>query len=88
MILPSKHIKISESLLGLGAFILRDIRKEPLTIDQIWFKVNKQNVSKKAMAYHGFDNVILALNYLYIIGAIDINSEDKIYNATNTTESK
>ncbi len=88
MILPSKHIRISESLLGLGAYLLSYLKDGPKTIDQLWFKVSKQNETKKAFAYHGFDNVILTLNYLYIIGAIDINSEGLIYNAANQTFSK
>lgn len=88
MILPSKHIRIAESLLGLGGYLLSYMKDGPKTVDQLWFKVSKQNETKKAMAYHGFDNVILALNYLYIIGAIDINSEGLIYNAANQANSK
>lgn len=80
MILPTKHIKISESLLGLGGYILKYIGAEPQSIDNIWFKLNKQNNSKKPFAYHGFDNLILSLNYLYIIGAININKLGLIYN--------
>jgi len=83
MILPSKHIRISESLLGLGAYLLKYLNDGPKSVDQLWFKVGKQNETKKAFSYHGFDNVVLALNYLFIIGAIDINSEGLIYNAVN-----
>jgi hypothetical protein len=85
MILPSKHIRISESLLSLGGYLLKYLKEGPQTVDQLWFKVNKQNNSKKAFAYHGFDNVVLALNYLYIIGAIDINTTGEIFNATIKT---
>ena len=88
MILPSKHIKISESLLGLGAYLLKYLNDGPKSVDQLWFKVRKQNETKKAFAYHGFDNVVLSLNYLFIIGAIDINSEGLIYNAVNKAFSK
>ncbi len=88
MILPSKHIRISESLLGLGAYVLSYLKDGPKDIDHLWFKVSKQNQSKRAFSYHGFDNLILALNYLFIIGSIDINSEGLIYNATNQAISK
>ena len=37
MILPSKHIRLSESLLGLGAVLL-DFLNAPMTIDELWFK--------------------------------------------------
>jgi hypothetical protein len=83
MILPSKHIRISESLLGLGAYLMFYLKDGPKTVDQLWFKVSKQNETKKAFAYHGFDNVVLALNYLFIIGVIELNSEGLIYNAAN-----
>lgn len=88
MILPNKHIRIAESLLGLGAYLLKYLKDGPQTVDQLWFKVSKQNNTKKAFAYHGFDNVVLSLNYLYIIGAIDISAEGLIYNAVNQTFGK
>lgn len=88
MILPSKHTRISESLVGFGAYLLSYMKDGPMTVDQLWFKVAKQNETKKAFSYHGFDNLVLALNYLYIVGAVDINSEGKIYNAANQAFSK
>lgn len=83
MILPSKHIRFSESLLGLGGILLSFIN-EPKTVDEIWFQYLEINNSKKVFpAYHNFDNVILALNYLYLIGVIQIDNNGKIQNATN-----
>lgn len=83
MILPSKHIRFSESLLGLGGIILSLIN-EPKTVDEIWLKYSEINNSKTGFpAYHNFDNVILALNYLYLIGAILIDNNGKIHNAFN-----
>lgn len=83
MILPSKHIRFSESLLGLGCIIL-SIIKEPKTIDEIWLTYSEININKKILpAYHNFDNVVLSLNYLFIIGAISIDSNGKIQHAVN-----
>jgi hypothetical protein len=87
MILPSKHLRISESLLGLGAYVLKYLKDGPQTVDQLWFKVSKQNNAKKSFSYHGFDNMVLALNYLFMIGAIEINTDGKVYNAVTSTES-
>ena len=81
MILPTKHIRISESLIGLGGYLLSIIKK-PLTIDQIWMTYEKTN-NKRFPAYHTFDNVILALDLLFIMGIIDINEEGELYNAIN-----
>ena len=83
MILPSKHIRFSESLLGLGGVIL-SIIKEPKTIDEIWFNFSEFNNDKRIFpAYHNFDNVVLALNYLFIVGAVLIDKNGRIQNATN-----
>jgi len=83
MILPSKHIRFSESLLGLGGVILNFIT-EPLTIDEIWYKYSNINNKKNGFpAYHNFDNLVLAINYLFLIGVIEINKNGKIYNAAN-----
>ena len=45
MILPSKHIRFAESLMGLGGILL-SIINEPKTIDEIWFKYSEINNSK------------------------------------------
>ena len=83
MILPSKHIKFSESLFGLGGILLSFL-KEAKTVDEIWYKYSEINNTKKVFpAYHSFDNVILSLNYLFIIGAISIDNNGKIHHATN-----
>ena len=77
MILPSKHVRLAESFLGLGGILLQFLNK-PLSIDEIWHKYSNINNSKKFPAYHSFDNIILALDYLFLIGAISINEEGKI----------
>jgi hypothetical protein len=82
MILPSKHIRLSESLLGLGGVLL-GILTEPKSADQIWFDYLKVNNKQKFPAYHNYDNVILALNYLFIIGIIDVDLQGKLYHATS-----
>lgn len=81
MILPTKHIRISESLIGLGGYLLKFL-KEPMTVDHLWLKFEKEN-NKKFPAYHNFDNVVLSLNLLFLMGIIDINEKGELYNATN-----
>ena len=39
MILPTKHINFSHSLLGLGAYILSQLQS-PRSIDALWEKYN------------------------------------------------
>ncbi len=81
MILPTKHIRISESLIGLGGYLLK-LLKEPITIDELWFKFLKYN-NKKFPAYHSFDNLVLSLNLLYMMGIIEINEYGELYYATD-----
>jgi hypothetical protein len=85
MILPSKHIKLSESIIGLGGYLLK-LLKEPITVDDLWFKFQKANNTDSFPAYHSFDNVVLGLNLLFSIGAIDIDEQGKIYYATVKAE--
>ncbi|QHV97301.1 ABC-three component system middle component 6 [Spirosoma endbachense] len=84
MILPTKHIRISESLLGLGAFLLRDITATPQTVDDLIARMDKINRQLKG-TFHGIDNLVLTLDFLYLIGSIDIDSEGKLYNAATET---
>lgn len=79
MLLPSKHIRFSESLLGLGAVLLK-ILKKPMTIDQLWLQFSKLNNTSKLPAYHSFDNVVLAINFLFAIGTVSCNEEGLLKN--------
>ncbi|MDK2951994.1 MAG: phospholipid/cholesterol/gamma-HCH transport system ATP-binding protein, partial [Kosmotogales bacterium] len=45
MILPKKHINLSESYFGFGGFLLKFIT-EPISIDNLWKKFNSNQVLK------------------------------------------
>ncbi len=87
MILPEKHIKLAESLLGLGGHVLK-LLDRPKTIDRIWEEYSKINDTLAFPANHGFDNLILSVDFLFTIGAININQSGEIYNASIETVSK
>jgi hypothetical protein len=70
MLLPDKHITFSESLLGFGSFLLSKLQG-PMTADQLWRSYERD--ANSYPAYQSFDNMILALNVLYAIGALHIN---------------
>lgn len=85
MILPTKHISLAESIFGLAGVLIKILNK-PKTIDNLWHTYSKKYNDKPSFpAYHNFDNLILALNLLYAIGAIEINEKGYIYNATSET---
>jgi hypothetical protein len=64
VILPTKHISPNNSLIGVGATILRNIQ-EGITVTRLWecVKLNPEVAT--------FERFILALDLLYIIGIIE-----------------
>jgi hypothetical protein len=79
MILPSKHINISESILGLSGILLSYINKRDYSVDELWQEYSKVNNVKAVFpAYHSFDNMILAIDFLFLVDAIVINNNGLI----------
>ncbi|MCM1234633.1 MAG: hypothetical protein NC124_21300 [Clostridium sp.] len=69
MILPKKQLSLSESLFGFGAFLLQQL-DTPTTVDNLWEYYKDSYANKKYLIKFTFDQFIMALDYLYIIGAI------------------
>jgi hypothetical protein len=70
MILPGKHLKQNKALLGIGAEIISNL-DEPRTVSELWeqIRIGRENSSSNL----SFDWFILALTFLYTIGAIDFS---------------
>lgn len=81
MILPSKYIKINESIFGLGGVILEILGKKSMDVEELWQLYLDFAVKVHEDFTQRFDDFILALNYLYMIGAVCINKKGKIKNA-------
>ncbi len=69
MIMPTKHINFSESLLGFGSYILNNI-DTPKSIDDLWKKYKLDLENKLYFAKHSFDNFVLTVVFLYAINAL------------------
>ncbi len=69
MILPKKQLSLSESLFGFGAFLLQRL-DTPASVDDLWEYYKDSYTDKKYLIKFTFDQFIMALDYLYIIGAI------------------
>ncbi|MBE8232130.1 MAG: hypothetical protein HAW67_00230 [Endozoicomonadaceae bacterium] len=69
MILPTKHIHFSQSLLGLGAYILSQLQS-PKSIDELWAIYTADYKNNIYLAKHSFDNLVMALIFLYNIGSV------------------
>jgi len=70
MLMPSKHINFSQSLLGFGSYLLTKLDK-PKTIDDIWKSYQSDLAKEYYSAKHSFDNLMLAFIFLYGINAIE-----------------
>ena len=66
MIFPNKNIRLEYSLLGCGAMVLRAMQKGD-TVSALWERVREE---KTIVSYEKF---ILTLDYLYMIGAIQLD---------------
>lgn len=75
MLLPDKHISFAESLLGLGSFVLENV-KQPITIDNLWRNFQRQAVAYPA--FHTFDNMLLAIDALFALDLIEINEAGEL----------
>ena len=65
MIAPTKHISIDSSLVGVGATVLRQL-SEPRTITALW------EACRLIATIGTFHRFVLALDLLYLLGAIDL----------------
>lgn len=85
MILPKKQLSISESLFGFGGFLLQKL-DTPLTVDDLWEYYKDSYANKKYPVKFSFDQFIMTLDYLFIIGAIQRNEEGVLCYETSQSE--
>jgi len=72
MILPSKHLSQDRALLTVGAHILKNLQN-PKTISALWEELQRRSgMAHNAMLSLSYDNFILALDLLFLIGAIEL----------------
>jgi hypothetical protein len=64
MILPTKHIKLSNSLLGVGATLLKYLDRNR-TVTSLW------NETYTLPEIKTFDRFTLGLDFLFLVGVID-----------------
>lgn len=69
MILPTKHINFSRSLLGLGSYLLFQLQS-PKSIDELWDAYNKDYKNNIYFAEHSFDNLVMTLIFLFGVGSV------------------
>lgn len=65
MILPTKHIAVNESFLGMGAAILGHLAR-PVTLTRLWERV------RESSEHTSYERFVLTLDLLYTIDAISL----------------
>ncbi len=67
MILPTKHINEHEALIGVGAIILKQLSAET-DLSVLWDDI------KENSAVGNYERFILGLNFLFLLGLINIKN--------------
>ena len=77
MLLPDKHIRLSESILGFAGLVVVSLT-HPATFDDLWKRVREQLDTPEWPAAHGVENFVLALCFLFSIGAVDVSADGEL----------
>jgi len=75
-LIPHKHVRFSDSIIGLSGHI-RQILKEPHTLDELWAQIDRDSfewISRPSFLY-----MVLAVDVLYAIGAVELIGEGRIH---------
>jgi hypothetical protein len=81
MILPTKGVGPDRALLSIGAGILRNL-EVPKTVSNLWADMRRQNEKSLQIS---FDWFVLALDLLYLMGAVD-NVSGQVHRLTPLEE--
>ena len=74
-LLPEKHIRLNETALGLGAFVVQQL-DEAMTLDQLWEALKELKKRKKSFPERiDFEDLIITIDILYALKAIDMDNE-------------
>lgn len=65
MIMPTKYVNLSNSLLGIGSMILVSLDK-PCSINNLWINFN---LDKRCITFEKF---VYALDFLFVLGLVKI----------------
>ena len=80
MLFPEKHVRIGESIFGLAAHILGILGNKKIDVYDLWLDFKKINHSNELPFNHSYDNFLLAIDFLHLIGVIKADDEGRIFN--------
>ena len=73
MLLPDKHIRISESVLGIAGLVLQSL-KTSKSFDQLVAKISKDQSEQSWPGGYSVESIALALCFLHSIEAVDVTN--------------
>lgn len=73
MLLPDKHIRISESVLGIAGLVLQSL-KTSKSFDQLVAKISKDQSEQSWPGDYSVESIALALCFLHSIEAVDVTN--------------
>ncbi len=68
MILPTKHISVQDSILGIGAILITQM-EQPMTVSSLWDRVRDDP------RIATFERFTLALDLLFLLGIIQLKKD-------------
>jgi hypothetical protein len=71
VILPTKRIGEDRALLAVGGEVLR-LLDEPKTVSRLWVELKDHRASRPKTTPITFDWFVLALDLLYVLGAVEL----------------
>ncbi|MFH1137889.1 MAG: ABC-three component system middle component 6 [Pseudomonadota bacterium] len=71
MILPSRHLSRNRALLTVGGAIIKCLA-QPVTVSALWEEMRRSTDKQKDLPYLRYDAFVLALDMLFLIGAIEL----------------
>ncbi len=74
-LIPSKHVRLSDSIIGLSGY-LRPLLSDPRTLDELWVQIDSDSSGWNSRP--SFPNMVLAVEILYAIGLIKSAGEDRL----------
>lgn len=84
MLLPDKHIKIGESILGLAALVVANL-ETPLAFDRLMAALAPKFETPDWPAYHNTETIALALCFLYSAGLVDVTPEGDLFRCVSSS---
>lgn len=79
MIAPTKGIAPQRALLTVGAQILLSSKRQPLTVNQAWRRLQDWRVAHHNSAPVPFWWFVLALDVLYALGTVELRDDVLVF---------